>query len=207
MSYEFTFLRHGLSVANQEQILQGQHDSPLSEEGRRQVDMLVSGWISDGIHFDLIISSPLLRARQTAEIIAEKLKTDIEFDEIWMERHGGQAEGLDLATARTWYEGRPLPSTYEPLFENGESQWAVFLRAGEAVQALLGKPPGSYLIVSHGGILGAAIRAILGVSPNAGRYRPTGIAFENTGYAVLHYDLERANWTVIKLNTTNHLET
>lgn len=207
MSYEFTFLRHGLSVANLEKILQGRHDSPLSEEGRRQSEKLVSYWATEGVHFDLIISSPLLRACQTAEIIAKKLETDIEFDEMWIEQHGGQAEGLDLATARTWYEDRPLPSTYEPIFENGESQWELFLRAGEAVQALLGRPPGSYLIVSHGGILGAAIRAIIGVSLSAGRYRPAGIAFENTGYAVLHYDLERANWIVVKLNATNHLET
>ncbi|HEY44500.1 MAG TPA: histidine phosphatase family protein, partial [Anaerolineae bacterium] len=115
MNYEFTFLRHGLSVANQEQILQGQHDSPLSEEGRCQVEELVSCWISDDIHFDLIISSPLLRARQTTEIIAEKLETEIEFDEMWMEQHHGEAEGVDFATARIWYEDRPPPSTYEPL--------------------------------------------------------------------------------------------
>jgi broad specificity phosphatase PhoE len=207
MSYEFTFLRHGLSVANQGQILQGQHDSPLSEEGRRQIEMLTSDWISDGVHFDLIISSPLLRARQTAEIIAEKLEIEIDFDETWVERHSGEAEGVDLATARRWYEGRPLPSTYEPLFDTGESEWELFLRAGAAMQALLRKPPGSYLIVSHGGILGSAIRAILGMSPSAGRYRPVAIAFDNTGYAVVHYDLERARWIVVKLNVTNHLKT
>jgi broad specificity phosphatase PhoE len=206
MNYEFTFLRHGLSVANQDQILQGQHDSPLSEEGCCQVEELVSCWVSGDVHFDLIIASPLLRARQTAEIIAEKLECKIRFDEIWMERYSGEAEGVDFATAQTWYEGRPLPSTYEPLFETGESEWELFLRAGTAIQALLRKPPGSYLIVSHGGILGAAIRAILGVSPTAGRYRPVAIAFDNTGYAVVHYGLERSRWAVVKLNVTDHLK-
>ncbi|HEY42492.1 MAG TPA: histidine phosphatase family protein, partial [Anaerolineae bacterium] len=95
----------------------------------------------------------------------------------------------------------------EPLFDTGESEWELFLRAGAAIRALLRKPPGPYLIVSHGGILGSAIRAILGVSPSAGRYRPVGIAFDNTGYAVVHYNLVHANWTVVKLNVTNHLET
>ena len=203
--YKFTLLRHGLSVANQDQILQGRHDSPLSEKGRRQVDELLSNWASQEIHFDLIISSPLLRARQTAEIIAEKLETEIEFDEIWMERDGGEAEGVDLATARTWYEDRPPPSAYEPLFDTGESEWELFLRAGAAVQALLRKPPGSYLIVSHGGILGSAMRAILGVPPDAGRHRPVRIAFHNTGYAVLRYNSEEARWIIEKINATNHL--
>jgi broad specificity phosphatase PhoE len=203
--HKFTFLRHGLSIANQDQILQGQYDSPLSEEGRRQVDELLSYWILEDIRFDLIISSPLLRARQTAEIIAERLEAEIEINEIWMERHGGEAEGIDLATARSWYDDRQPPSTYDPLFDSGESEWELFLRAGAAIQTLLRKSPGSYLIVSHGAILGSAIRAIFGVPPNTGRNRPIQIGFHNTGYAVVLYNSEQARWTVDKINVTNHL--
>jgi len=60
--YYITFLRHGESVGNLENRLQGLSDFPLSETGRAQARMLADRWKTEGVTFDTVISSPLSRA-------------------------------------------------------------------------------------------------------------------------------------------------
>jgi broad specificity phosphatase PhoE len=205
MSHKIILLRHGLSIANKDQIVQGQLDFPLAEEGRRQAQILAAYWKAGEIRFDKVIASPLLRARETAEIIAETLNVDLIFDEIWMERHFGSAQGVDYNTINKWHNEKPIPSPYESPHDDGESEWDLFLRGARAVQKIIQLPPGAYLIVAHGGILGAAIRATLGLSPGGGRAMPPRIYFNNTGYSLLEYDMETARWSIVKLNVTRHL--
>ncbi len=71
--YQITFLRHGESVGNAEERFQGHADFPLTEKGLAQARALNARWQKLGLTFDQVFSSPLLRARQTAEIIAEGL--------------------------------------------------------------------------------------------------------------------------------------
>ena len=87
--YRFILLRHGESTANATGFHQGQTDFPLTERGKRQSTALATRWIEEKKRFDLIISSPLVRARETAEIIAAKLNIQIEFDPDLMERDAG----------------------------------------------------------------------------------------------------------------------
>ncbi|NIS81458.1 MAG: hypothetical protein GTO14_14930 [Anaerolineales bacterium] len=205
MSHDIILLRHGLSTANRDQIVQGQIDFALAEEGHHQSQLLAQYWASMQVHFDKIISSPLARAKETAQIIGEILNSEIVLDAIWMERRLGAAQGVDYETVRAWYEDRPLPSPYEPSFEDGESAWDLFLRAGEAVQSVLQMPAGSYLVVSHGAFLNAALRVIIGLAPASGRILPVRFRFDNTGFAELNFDKEMARWTVIRSNATPHI--
>ena len=202
----FTFLRHGLSVANKNGIVQGQMDFPLSEEGSHQVELLAAYWLKKHTTFTQIISSPLARARSTAEIIQSSLDLPIEFDERWKERLSGVAQGVAYDQIDRLLEDRPLPSSHDPIFEHGESEWDLFSRAAGAVQDLVHRPPGQYLIVSHGAILSAAFRSILGISPPSGRIRPVRISFENTGFSIFEYYAETARWSLLKHNLTEHLE-
>ncbi len=205
MNHEITLLRHGLSFANREGIIQGQLDSPLAEEGCQQVEALVAYWLAIGISFDQIITSPLRRARETAEIIAVSFDMTAEVDDRWMERDMGAAEGASSEDAHAWYKNREPPTSYEPIFESGESEIDLFLRAAEALQSLLKKPPGSYLVISHGAFLNTVFRAILGLAPNGGRIRNPRIMFSNTGFASLDYDHVHTRWTIRQLNATPHL--
>ncbi len=66
-------LRHGESVGNAESRWQGQADFPLTDRGRSQAQALADRWKREKMKFDYVISSPLSRARETAEIIASKL--------------------------------------------------------------------------------------------------------------------------------------
>ncbi len=205
MDHKITLLRHGLSTGNEKGIVQGQKDYPLTEEGIEQSRSLFHYWKDHGVSFDAIIASPLLRAKQTAEIIASGMNLPIDFDEAWCERHSGKAEGRPFSEVKLHYADRPQETAYDPLFESGESRWDLFIRAANAMQNLLRRPAGSYLVVSHGAIMGAALHAVLGISPSPARIRPIRIGFDNTGYAVLNFDADDARWGLRHLNVICHL--
>jgi broad specificity phosphatase PhoE len=202
--HEMIFLRHGRSIANQEHLVQGQQDSPLSETGVEQVRALATLWKSEGVNFDHIISSPLERAAMTARIIAETIKAEIEPNESWMERRYGNAEGMKYSEFRELLNKNPRPSPYKSAFGTGESEWDLFLRASSAIQELLKRPPGHYLVVSHGGILNAALQSILGVSPSSPIVR-TIIRFDNTGHTKVTYDDFTQMWRINYTNDRRHL--
>lgn len=202
--YHFTFLRHGESVGNAQSRWQGQSDYPLTERGRAQALALAERWQVEAVKFDLVIASPLARAKETAEIIAASLDVKVEFDPIWLERNIGEMEGLTLDEVRQ----KPQPSyitPYNPIGGNGEGDWELFLRAGKALQELLRRPSGSYLIVSHGGMLNQLMHAIVGVAHHAD---PSGVRFhfENTSFARVIYYPQRHRWAIDAVNDRAHLK-
>jgi broad specificity phosphatase PhoE len=205
MTYRITFLRHALSTGNRRGTIQGQIDFPLAEEGRAQVQALVNDWIAHGARFDLIISSPLLRALQTAERVSEGLRVPLEIDERWKEINHGSMQGEQYSAADHWFERNPLPDPYQPMFPAGESRVDLHARALQALQAILRRPAGAYLIVAHGGILNEAFRALLGLGP-IGRSRGPRFHFDNTGYAVTRYDPSTGRWSIQAMNVIRHLD-
>ncbi|HEX6035114.1 MAG TPA: histidine phosphatase family protein, partial [Anaerolineales bacterium] len=179
--YQFVFLRHGESIGNAQARWQGQSDYALTDKGRAQAQALAERWKSENMKFDLIVASPLSRARETAEIIASAVDATLELDSIWLERHIGEMEGLTADEVRK----RPQPpyvTPYDPIGGEGEGDWALFLRAGQALHSLLRRPAGSYLIVSHGGLLNQLMNAIIGIAPHVD---PSGVRFrfENAAFA------------------------
>jgi 2,3-bisphosphoglycerate-dependent phosphoglycerate mutase len=69
----------------------------------------------------------------------------------------------------------------------------MFLRAGQAVQNLLDRPPRRYLVVSHGGILNMALYCTLNITPQADFTGPR-FSFGNTGFARMRYEHATHNW-------------
>ncbi|MEJ2757673.1 MAG: histidine phosphatase family protein [Anaerolineales bacterium] len=193
MNYRFTFLRHGESTGNQQRVVQGQQDFPLSKTGLDQTEKLAAYWKSKGKQFDKIISSPLSRAKLTAQIIQHHIHAPLTEDPLWLERHAGELEGQPYQSAKKEPRFPRIKHLYEPTGKSGESDWELYLRAGEAVQALFLNPPGEYLIVSHGGILRQALTIISGAKPeidNGGFH----FMLHNTAYAILDFDLDRFRW-------------
>lgn len=95
-------LRHGQTDWNIDLRLQGSSDIPLNDTGRAQA--LTAAKAIDGQSWDVILSSPLSRARDTAEIVAVELgKTVVILPEL-IERSFGVAEGLDHTAWRKLYE-------------------------------------------------------------------------------------------------------
>jgi 2,3-bisphosphoglycerate-dependent phosphoglycerate mutase len=202
--YVFTFLRHGKSTGNMEGRLQGQSEYPLSELGFRQARQLAAYWRNQYQTFDQIIASPLERARQTAEILAAALEVPIETDPIWMERFFGTWEGLTPEEVRQTHSDFDFSDLTQRPGQNGESLLELYARASQALQSLLNRPAGEYLIVSHGAMLQMTFYTILGLSPllNFQRLR---FQFENTAFSNLCYDPRRQLWLVTGINQTPHL--
>jgi 2,3-bisphosphoglycerate-dependent phosphoglycerate mutase len=202
--YHIYLLRHGESVGNAEGYHQGQADFPLTERGRQQTVLLARRWASEKVMFNSIISSPLQRARETVEILNGMLNMPVQYDPIWMERDNGILAGLHEDEARVRYPEPVFIHPYQPIGETGESQWELYLRGGQAIQSLLTRPPGHYLVVSHGGILNMVMYAILGIVPHANFHGPR-FRFGNTAYATLTYYPQKHKWFVLGINDQSHL--
>lgn len=204
--YRFIFARHGQSEHNSKRLLQGQFNSGLTPAGVRQAEALADYLHNDGQTFDRVITSPLERARHTAEIIANKLGTPLEIDDSWKERYFGQGENQPYEAVGAWFKEKGYPTPFEPAFEDGETAWSIHQRAMQAIERLLSLPLGSYLVVAHGHVFGVVIGLILGILPSGGRRPPVHIAaFENTSTAELEYHPDTGQWTLKRLNDTRHL--
>ena len=113
-------IRHGQTEKNRASVLQGRSDIPLNDSGRQQAEEVKDRFIKAGIHFDLVYTSPLIRAVQTAEIIAggiPQLK-----DDRLIEMDYGPYEGMDLANPAPEvleffrdFVHNPAPNGMEPL--------------------------------------------------------------------------------------------
>lgn len=202
-TYHLTLLRHGESTGNAEKKHQGQVDFPLTERGVQQVRTLAARWNSERVTFDLAISSPLARARQTAEILVAELNIPLEFDPLWMERDAGLISGLDHQIATEQYPSPDFIHLYQPIAVTGESLWDLYSRACQAVGSLLRHPPGHYLVVSHGAIMNMVLYAMLGISPQANFQGPY-FRFDNAAFASLTYEPERHIWRVLGINDIAH---
>lgn len=86
-------IRHGKTDWNNLRLMQGRVDIPLNEEGREDAVKLTSSInLSD---IDICLSSPLKRARETAEIIVQN-KLKIIYDDLLIERDFGDYEGCEV---------------------------------------------------------------------------------------------------------------
>lgn len=199
-SYGFIFVRHGESVGNAEERFQGQTDYPLTERGRQQAEALAARWAREGLRLDRAIASPLARARETATIIATALNVPVELDPIWMERNAGEIAGLTREETLKRFPGAEQRTPYDAFGESGEGDWELFLRAGTAVHQLLKRPPGRYMIVTHGGLLNKVMYAVLGIPVQTHSNGPS-FRFGNTGFAMLTYSPGRQQWRMLRLES------
>lgn len=198
--FELTFLRHGESEGVQNNILQGHIDLPLTDKGRDQIRTLANFWLRNGQTFDSIITSPLKRAKETGEIVASCLHiSEVCEDTLWIERSFGVGEGVDLQVISDWYKTRSMPTVFEPIYETGETEWQVHMRAGKAIDQLMSHQKGNLLIVSHGNVINAALHLILGVLPS-GRSLPIELALEPGCYAKIKYRSDTGRWSLVTFN-------
>ncbi len=97
---EIYFMRHGQCQANADSLVAGRLDSPLTELGRQQAAAAGQAALSEGLRPDVIISSRLQRAAETAKIVAKALGLDpagIIYTGLLAERSGGSFEGGPIA--------------------------------------------------------------------------------------------------------------
>jgi 2,3-bisphosphoglycerate-dependent phosphoglycerate mutase len=201
--YTVTFLRHGESVGNYENRFQGQYDYPLTETGRLQARLLAERWKAEYRTFDRALSSPLLRARETAGIVCSALDVPLELDPDWMEIDNGVLAGLSGEEAEKVAPRPAFITPYTRTGKTGESRWEVYLRAGRNLQKILDNAPGSTLVVAHGGILNMTMYALLGI-PVQADHTGARFMFHNTTFASFSYDAQYHNWRLLAFDDRSH---
>lgn len=141
-------VRHGKTEWNIQKKLQGKADIELSEEGRFQAKE--TSKLLEGEKIDLIISSPLKRAVQTAEIINENRKIPMIIDDRISERNFGVYEGRDVTT----FDFNEFWSfKYPKDFEGAETLKDFFERVYKFLDELKEKYKDKrILLVTHGGV-------------------------------------------------------
>jgi probable phosphoglycerate mutase len=154
-------VRHGETDWNADGRLQGHTDRPLSEFGRRQAQQLAAEL--GGEELEAIYSSDLARARETAEIVGERLGLPVVLDPDLREKDWGNWEGLtSVERDRVEFVG-----------ESTEAHQQRMLRA---LQRISERHPGEgrVLVVTHGGsmrrVQTAALGMALPVVENCGRW-------------------------------------
>jgi broad specificity phosphatase PhoE len=161
--------------------------------------LLAERWQVDGVIFDHCITSPLLRACQTAEIIGAVVKTPTESDPDWMEISNGLVSGLTPEQAALVSPRPDFMTPYTHFGETGVSRWELYLRAGRAIQHILDRSPGRYQETAHGGVLNLALFAILGIPVQADSGGPR-FMFHSTTIATFTYEPESHNWRMLQFN-------
>lgn len=155
-------IRHGQTELNNRSALQGRSDHPLNEVGIAQAEAAARKLREQDIAFDRVFSSPLIRALQTAWIVAPSLEPML--DERLIEMGYGSYEGADLAHPTpelvTFFKDfvhNPAPEGMEPL-ASVVKRTAAFI---EDIRHL----PGNSLISTHA----IAMKGILEVlTPDSG---------------------------------------
>jgi broad specificity phosphatase PhoE len=158
-------LRHGEAVGNAEGLLLGRMESSLTDKGRLQVERLRS-LVSAMGPVARVISSPLERARRTAEAL--DLGIDVEVDERWTEVDYGRFDGEKLSEmpAEVWRAWRRDPG-YRPA--GGETLVELGMRVRAACDQLFSedgkgaRAQDHVVVVSHVSPIKAAVGWALGV--------------------------------------------
>lgn len=176
-------VRHGQTEYNREGRLQGQVDIPLNEGGTRQAAVLAATVAENPP--DLIVSSPLERAFDTAQILATSCGLDVETDAEFLERGFGQWEGLrGEEIRRHWPAEHADWRAHRPVAGLGvEPRHAVGDRVAAACRRLVAENTGgTVMIVAHGAAITLGITTLLGLDADGFR----GIAgLENCHRSVL----------------------
>ncbi|MCL4334594.1 MAG: histidine phosphatase family protein [Candidatus Thermoplasmatota archaeon] len=145
---KFIAVRHGESEANRLQIFSDHENKyPLTDEGRTQVEN--SAMELRGVMLDGVISSPVLRARETAEILADRLKLDLSVDTRLRESKLGR-----------FNERRIIPMNSSRRREFGLESWESQL---DRMLSCVNSRDGSYIIVSHASPIRALVCQYIGI--------------------------------------------
>jgi broad specificity phosphatase PhoE len=156
---DLLIVRHGQSVGNSEGRMQGHRDYPLSDTGRAQARLL-GAWLAERrIGWEIAYCSPLARARETAELLAETVPGPAPIVEPALaEIRAGALEGLtrdDMLAHHPSFLQRPITALGDFAEYGGESYDDVQARVLNFVDRLVrehGPEARRVLLVGHGGI-------------------------------------------------------
>ncbi len=199
-------VRHGQSTKNAERRFGGHSATPLSSLGRKQAFATAKVLAKEGIN--LIYSSDLVRAMQTAKPLAKILKLPINQVPAFRERNVGVLEGLTFEEAEAKY-----PKDYQALVSrdfmhvitNGESYFQLLQRVKAEIEKILQEHEGKNIVIfSHTGVICFASLYLLGAIQETSTYTPW-LVTSNCGICRFEFR-GRKNVKLLTFNDTRHLK-
>ena len=199
---QFIVVRHGETEWNLQARIQGHGDSALTGNGLAQADAIANRLAGEA--FDVLISSDLGRALQTAGRIGAATRHEVVPDSRFRERSFGSAEGFTYAELHERYPeayGRHLQDN-DPDYRlpQAETRREFYARIGLAFDALARERAGQRVaVVCHGGVLAALYRHIHGIPAE----QPASVEIPNAAYN--RVARAASGWTIEAWADTAHL--
>ncbi|PEF06040.1 phosphoglycerate mutase [Bacillus thuringiensis] len=186
---EICLVRHGQTDWNFQEIIQGREDIPLNEVGKKQASQSAAALQEET--WDIIISSPLIRAQETANEIAKAAGLQsILLDDRFVERNFGEASGKPVATVRELIaEGK-----VEGMEQDEEIVARCFAALEDVATTHFGK---RIIIVAHSHSIKAILHAI----------EPDEITFKTPlkNACISYVKQNSGKWDVLKYNIAEHI--
>lgn len=192
---EFYIFRHGETDWNREERFQGHSDIALNETGFSQARTLIAPVAR--CNLDLIYSSDLTRAVQTAETIAGSLGIEVRRDRRLREAHLGEAQGKTREEIEHEF-GRELANRWrsshvsdaDVAYPGGESGQAIIDRVFHALEEFARSHPGLRIGIStHGGVIRRIFQKIQENSKKVWVPIPNGIIYR------IAFDSSNGDWS------------
>lgn len=196
-------VRHGESIGNQQNRMQGQEDYDLTDLGRQQALLTGARLLSENV--SAVYCSPLLRARNTALSIAGALGLQpVELAGL-SEYHFGEMSGQTYAEVRERFTAAgatPQPLA-ERVYPGEEGRDNFFNRVTLALAAIAERHAGENVaVVSHGGPIALFCQYVLGLPYT----RPMPFGVDNCSLTVIEADVANDRRILLSLNDVCHLE-
>lgn len=191
-------VRHGVTNYNQENRFQGQLDIPLNEEGLAQVAKLGNYFQKKPV--DVIYSSDLKRAYQTAEAISNVKDLQIRILPGLREVNVGKLEGMTWAEVKENYPNWARAG-HNHGYPGGETRLEIENRVKNSWEYIAKRHSNdNVVLVSHGGIIKSLICLLLGVN-NENRSK---FVIDNSSITRIIYN--DSGYRIKSLNSLEHLE-
>ena len=184
-------VRHGETDWNAQERLQGRTDIPLNENGKAQA--MKCGEFLAQTSWEAVITSPLKRAKETAEIIATYIGEPVMINEAFIEKCFGEAEGMTAEEREKAYPGKQYP--YQ---ESEEDLEARLLSGLQDIQRKYRDK--KVILVSHG----AVIHKILKMMSNQAIVSPQ-MKLKNACLSTIRFQGELETWIIDDYNQAQHL--
>ena len=182
-------VRHGETDWNKLGRLQGSSDIPLNETGMMQASLAAQALKDKG--YELVITSPLTRAKQTAQMIADLSGLSLIEMDAFKERCFGDAEGLLKEEREQLYPDNKFP--------NLESYKDLATRLRKGLTEITKLPYEQVIVVAHG----AAINCILAIFSDF-EIGSGKTVLLNACTSIISYENEE--WKIESYNDVSHLQ-
>lgn len=210
MATNLYIIRHGEAICNVSTVYHGVGSCEgLTDRGRAQVERLAArlenGLPGGSLKADVLYSSTIARARETAEPVGEALRLPIKWEDDLQEfRHTDEVEGMSWEEIEQRFGPIIHDDPYTSLVPGGES-WASFSdRVGSVLSKIVRQNDGkTIVVVAHGGVIDAAFSRFM----NFGTRTPVRFWTENSSLTYWRKSerVAAANWFLMRYNDVTHL--